>query len=970
MSNDSNQSREHLNALLLEAFGLCEEYKDSKEPKPIELLEAAKDILLGQIPKYPAFHESAAEKNEFFVLYSELCDYHQHLHAKALEKRFSKLRETTNVMNKLPYPDNDHKIATGARSSSFRKLPPAPIERMSMPTPSFGQSMPIPIPSKPGRPRSNSEFELNPNVLLTKLQDSKVLLLDVRAHEDFESLHINTKYITCFEPTTLRLNMSIQDLEDTLVIAPVEEGESFANRDNVDLIVMYDKNSLNVADSNALLIVDVALRSGGYKPYLLKGGIDAWRQDPRTKLSISPDNASGRVSMPIPGIPAPKISPVKANQFMPQPLAVTARVTNSPTQAAAPSGANRSMGPELVGRRWTMAPGEKPYLIKPQRKEVPRSLPTSNFGKSYENRNSISSGSPIISSRFTNDASAILENEDIPFLQSQEGYSQNMISSRSPTRSPVHASGPSMPPVPPRTMYPQSSSHHKNAEGNESVVTPSLPSSHTPNLNFHIAHPQSQQIPVHNRPSTQRYSEGYADHPAKFTGLKLGRLLPKKSQGSNNLSPATSAGSPAPVVSSPVHVQHVPTSQISSVMTPKQSPNSYNMNPHAIDIESDKRLVAPSPASINPVLLKSTGLKNLGNSCYMNCVIQSMLSIPQLIAPFADGSYKDFINYNSKLGYKGRFAQEFANLVKAMLQPDTKFIAALGIKNLSGELRPDSFAGYEQQDCQEFLTFMLDSLHEDLNVNGHKAKGQELEPEEEERREQLSIRVAAAIEWERYLTGDTSLIVDLFQGQYLSRLQCLSCHKTSTTYNAFSSLSLPIVGNKLLGGHATLKGCFDEFVKPEILDGDNAWFCPNCKHKRKASKTLRISRLPPVLIIHLKRFKRSKNIGMNKLETPVDYPLRNLDLTKYWPQQKQHEFSQKEANLLSHLPNRGQNPPFIYDLRAVTLHHGSLKGGHYTAIAEKPGMGWFLFDDSIVTPVKEQAAISKNAYVLVYQRRM
>lgn len=471
--------------------------------------------------------------------------------------------------------------------------------------------------------------------------------------------------------------------------------------------------------------------------------------------------------------------------------------------------------------------------------------------------------------------------------------------------------------------------------------------------------------------------EGYADLPPKSTGLRFTKLLPKWSPphphpSSQPALPVLPAQPSLPSISSPVYERTVvePAIPVSKPLNVEHHPEMHRADIRSDSPDLDKRLVAPSVDSINPKLLKSTGLKNLGNTCYMNCVLQSMLSVPQLTAPFFDGQYASFINYKSRLGYKGEFAKEFANLVRAMLQPDSKYIAPIGIKRVSGQLRPDSFAGFEQQDCQEFLTFLLDCLHEDLNVNGHMPKNRELVPEEEERREQLSIRVASAIEWERYLKGDTSLIVDLFQGQYLSQLKCLHCQRTSTTYNAFSSLSLPIVGNRLLGGHATLKGCFDEFVKPEVLDGENAWFCPHCNQKRKASKTLRISRLPPVLIIHLKRFKRSKNSDMNKLETPVDYPLRNLDLTKYWPQLKQHEFNAKESELLQHLPNRGQNPPFIYDLRAVTMHQGSLKGGHYTAVAEKPGMGWFLYDDSIVVPVKEQAAISKNAYVLVYQRRM
>lgn len=68
----------------------------------------------------------------------------------------------------------------------------------------------------------------------------------------------------------------------------------------------------------------------------------------------------------------------------------------------------------------------------------------------------------------------------------------------------------------------------------------------------------------------------------------------------------------------------------------------------------------------------------------------------------------------------------------------------------------------------------------------------ELSQEAEARREKLSLRIASSIEWERFLTTDFSVIVDLFQGQYASRLKCKVCSHTSTTYQPFTVLSIPI----------------------------------------------------------------------------------------------------------------------------------------------------------------------------------
>lgn len=365
----------------------------------------------------------------------------------------------------------------------------------------------------------------------------------------------------------------------------------------------------------------------------------------------------------------------------------------------------------------------------------------------------------------------------------------------------------------------------------------------------------------------------------------------------------------------------------------------------------------------------TTGLQNLGNTCYMNCIVQCLAGTPTLSISLADESYKRYVNVNSRLGYKGMLVQKFAELVQTMFKGNVAYVGPTALKDLSGRLR-DTFRGSEQQDCQEFLTFILDGLHEDLNINGDKERLKQLTEAEERKREGMSFRLASTIEWERYLKSDYSPIVETMQGQYQSRLKCLTCGNTSTTYNVFSFLSLPIPLN-----HQTvsLKDCFDLFTQDEILDNDNAWHCPKCKTRRRAVKTLTISRLPQVLIIHLKRFQQ-KVSGTNKLETFVTYPTNNLDLTDYWLNNSSNNgppSNNSDESKLAKLPKRGQSPPFQYDLYAVANHFGTLKGGHYTSFVRKGTKGWCYFDDVRVTgSVGQEYIVNQHAYVLFYQRRM
>ncbi|XP_013871731.1 ubiquitin carboxyl-terminal hydrolase 19 isoform X2 [Austrofundulus limnaeus] len=161
-------------------------------------------------------------------------------------------------------------------------------------------------------------------------------------------------------------------------------------------------------------------------------------------------------------------------------------------------------------------------------------------------------------------------------------------------------------------------------------------------------------------------------------------------------------------------------------------------------------------------------------------------------------------------------------------------------------------------------------------------------------------------------------------------------------------------------GHFTLEQCLNLFTKPEVLAPEEAWYCPKCQQHREASKQLLLWRLPNVLIIQLKRFSFRSFIWRDKINDMVDFPVRNLDLSKFCIGQKDDM----------------QHPP-IYDLYAVINHYGGMIGGHYTAYARLPSdknsqrsdVGWRLFDDSTVTMVEESQVVTRYAYVLFYRRR-
>ncbi|XP_024962612.1 ubiquitin carboxyl-terminal hydrolase 8 isoform X1 [Cynara cardunculus var. scolymus] len=146
----------------------------------------------------------------------------------------------------------------------------------------------------------------------------------------------------------------------------------------------------------------------------------------------------------------------------------------------------------------------------------------------------------------------------------------------------------------------------------------------------------------------------------------------------------------------------------------------------------------------------------------------------------------------------------------------------------------------------------------------------------------------------------------------------------------------------------SLYKCLEAFLKEEPLGPEDMWYCPGCKKHRQASKKLDLWRLPEILVIHLKRFSYSRFLK-NKLETFVDFPIHDLDLTTFVAY------------------NNGRSS-HRYMLYAISNHYGSMGGGHYTAFIRHDGDRWYDFDDSHVSPIDEDRIKTSAAYVLFYRR--
>lgn len=330
------------------------------------------------------------------------------------------------------------------------------------------------------------------------------------------------------------------------------------------------------------------------------------------------------------------------------------------------------------------------------------------------------------------------------------------------------------------------------------------------------------------------------------------------------------------------------------------------------------------------------GLVNLGNTCFINASLQCILNAQPLVDYFLAGIYEVEINPDSPTGTRGELSRCFAELVVAQWLGDYEKIAPRYLIDVCLTYCPQFTSG-EQHDAHEFLISFLDKLHEDLNrvkepPSCHSAENTVTE------------EVIAAIKWEEHLLFGCSVIVDLFQGQLKSTVRCTSCCYVSLTFDTFMYLSLPIPEGKL----PTLQDCLQEFTKEEQLGADQLWVCPCCAVPNRAIKKFDIWKVPPILVIHLKRFQNVAGAS-SKITKLVRYPVDNLILSKFTA--------------------GPQREPPLYELFAKIDHEGDLAEGHYTSAARHRTTGrWHTFDDNSVKSLRSREIVTNGAYLLFYHK--
>ncbi|KAK0166914.1 hypothetical protein PV327_004381 [Microctonus hyperodae] len=333
------------------------------------------------------------------------------------------------------------------------------------------------------------------------------------------------------------------------------------------------------------------------------------------------------------------------------------------------------------------------------------------------------------------------------------------------------------------------------------------------------------------------------------------------------------------------------------------------------------------------------GLRNIGNTCFMNSVIQCLSNTRPLLEYLLNEQYLNDINTTTS-SMKGALMKAFAQVIHELWESSgERVVNTTSLKTQIQRFAP-RFMGYAQQDAQEFLRYLLEGLHEDVNRVTIKPQ-----PILTDIPDHYSDSHKAAESWKRYLRSEDSTIVDVFVGQLRSSLTCTSCDHVSVTLDPFWDLSLPI---PVRSGTVKLNQCLEHFTKVETLDGDEKPICSKCQMRTKCTKSFSIQKFPKILVIHLKRFSPTERFRA-KLSVLVDFPLMGLDLSAFTA------------------PGvRG----CTYNLYGVANHSGTPYSGHYTAYCKHPySSEWHEYNDSRVSSVSTNSVISSEAYVLFYEQQ-
>ena len=339
------------------------------------------------------------------------------------------------------------------------------------------------------------------------------------------------------------------------------------------------------------------------------------------------------------------------------------------------------------------------------------------------------------------------------------------------------------------------------------------------------------------------------------------------------------------------------------------------------------------PPDADPAMKGVVGIQNMGNTCYCNTTLQLLRACPEWTVYCLTETAPprpENPNYRIFVAYQEILRSLWSAYLPAYVRP-LGFLHEVcqAVKGTPYEM----FGMPIQNDSHEYLVYLLDHFHEALR--------QEVPYEEIPLTPSMTsteaMRARAVNGWNRFVSKNKSVVVDLFFGMMRKTIQCTVCQQCNYQWEVFNSMKVPCEG-----------ATFMEWILREITERTELadYQCDVCKEKRRAVLSSHLWKLPPHLFITLHRFR----FDGQKIMTPCPYdgtPILFRD--GYAPE--------------SDDPMRHR----LYELRGVSDHHGTHMGGHYSAQFKHPLTGqWWMIDDERAQSM-EQPRFTASNYIFYFR---
>lgn len=363
--------------------------------------------------------------------------------------------------------------------------------------------------------------------------------------------------------------------------------------------------------------------------------------------------------------------------------------------------------------------------------------------------------------------------------------------------------------------------------------------------------------------------------------------------------------------------------------------------------EKENSLPKPKPISSDPIIrvqqdvdgylvslqkhppsTRVVGLKNCGNTCYLNSLLQILMHTDYLqrYMTFRDFTFPVHTNKTNEIENAEKLTIAFQRLAARYLStPATQtFIDTSDFVTIRDEVFGELYPAGRQEDAAEFYNHLIDNFHIATNKLTEKYPYKQLSDEEQ-----------ADLNHVKYYdirANGHSFVSRLTRWYSKTTIECSNSLTPKVSYEPANTLILPMPKTKI--SLETSIANYQNWQDSDYLCSDGS------KAKQQKTEIASLAQAPAYMAIQLKRFIPVDMFGtVTKNTEPINFP-KSLTI----------------AGKTLHL-------------YGVILHRGSLGKGHYTSYILPNGGSWHYCDDETVTTATEEQVLrdTRRAYLLFYQ---